>query len=217
MIEKFKAEGRELYPILMTHLDPHLFEHFRFNKAKLKIHYIDDQNYDDRLRFGELIKKREDWKIKDFASQYLFHYNPMDDNREEDFKSLGIRKVFSDTRAFKEMINDEVNKYLNAEPFDPFAICFALRHRIEGIIYERLASQDLKDDFIKTHKTCNKLVFATEHGIDDIPESYFLLSIIYDLGLHAKNPKDDAKKLLRYLTNSTIKTMVLSLFPEFMK
>lgn len=213
-IQDFKSQKRELYPILMTHLDPMLFAHFRLNGYKT--HYLDDRKFSDSLHLLKLIKERSNDRIKDFVDHYLFHYDPEPAERSTEFLSLGIKKNFSDTATFHPLIIKEVKQYLNGQPADPFAVCIATRVRIEKNACDQLSTPELKREFITTHETIKKLEFCLKKGVE-IPEIYFLLSIIYNSTLHAtdKNAETIAKQLLRNLTNITIKNMIASLFPEF--
>lgn len=214
MIQSFKKQERKLFPLLMTHLDPLLFSHFRL--SGLKIHYLDDRTFTDDLHFLKLIQERDNNTIKHFIDHYLFHFTPTDAEEESNFAALNIRKIFASTRTFRPLLLEETQKYLTNQPSDPYALCFAIRFRIEENIYNKLANTQLKNDYIDTKETMHKLDFAAKNGVT-VPEIYYLLSIIYNSTLHARkdNAEIIAKQLLRNLTNITIKKMIRSLFPEF--
>lgn len=92
------------------------------------------------------------------------------------------------------------------------AICFGVRIKIEELVYNTIPDAENKRIFIEdTNGTKNKLNFAQSIGID-IPESYFLLGIIYNTSLHLSDGQDVSKPLGLKLENNTIKQMIKSIF-----
>ena len=63
----------------------------------------------------------------------------------------------------------------------------------------------------ETNGTKKKLHFAQSIGIH-IPETYFLLGIIYNTSLHLEEGQDVSKPLGLKLENGTIKQMILNIF-----
>jgi hypothetical protein len=157
-IQDFKLHGKEIYPILMTHLDPVLFSHFRLKK--MYVHHLDSKNLADHLHLINLIKLRNNETIKDFVDHYLFHYCPDQCSKINEFNVLQLRKSLADTKTFHPLMQEEVKKYLSNNDADPFAICIALRIKLEQWAYSHLSSKLLKDEFINTHETQKKLEFA---------------------------------------------------------
>ena len=210
-IQDSKRQGKEIYPILMTHLDPLLFSHFRLNK--ICVHHLDDRSFSDLLHLKKLIILRSDASIKSFVDHYLFHYCPEQCNKIKEFNDLQLKKTLADTATFHPLMREEVRKYLNGQEADPFAICIALRIKLEQWAYDYLSSESLKAEFISTHETQKKLEFAADNGVR-IPELFYLLGIIYNSSLHATTENIDilGKRLLRNLTNATIKHMIGIIF-----
>ena len=56
-------------------------------------------------------------------------------------------------------------------------------------------------------QTTEKLNFARNHGVV-IPETYYLLGIIYNHPLHIAGDNDISKQLSMKLENETIKSMI---------
>ena len=81
--------------------------------------------------------------------------------------------------VFKEMLISELNKYLSFNQiYDPYAVAVALRLRVEKFMYISLSSQELKDDFVNTHKTNKKLDFCERNGII-VPDAFFIVNSIH--------------------------------------
>jgi recombinational DNA repair ATPase RecF len=57
MIEDMHSQNRNFFPIVMTHLDPNYFNHFCFNKHKLKVKYLKEQKAKASQKILDLIYK----------------------------------------------------------------------------------------------------------------------------------------------------------------
>ena len=55
MIEEMKDVGKSFFPILMTHLDPFYFNHFCFNRHKIKVVYLKDMPFNSNPNIAKLI------------------------------------------------------------------------------------------------------------------------------------------------------------------
>ncbi|MFZ2795376.1 MAG: hypothetical protein WAZ38_07345 [Prolixibacteraceae bacterium] len=55
MIEEMKDVGKNFFPILMTHLDPFYFNHFCFNRHKIKVVYLKDMPFNSNPNIAKLI------------------------------------------------------------------------------------------------------------------------------------------------------------------
>ena len=214
MIQRFRKQKRELYPFLLTHLDPKFFSHFRL--AKMNVCYLDESSFSDDMHMSSLIECRTDDRIKEFVDKHLFHYssNTPDVDYSDAFMDLKIKKVYADKTKFHELVLQQVNQYLLGQNSNPFAVCIAMRVRIEKMIYDQLPLE-LRNDFLNTKTTEAKLIFASEHNIE-IPEIYFLLGIIYNPPLHADKERTDVmwNRLQRNLKNPAIRNMIATLFPD---
>ena len=207
-----KNEGKNFFPVLMTHLDPFYFNHFCFNRHKIKVAYLKDMPYRSNPNITKLIRNREDSSIRTNVDQYLFHYHPNTLDISTDFENLGLPKNWGHSERFHQVIRGEVNKYLNdQDDYDPLAICFGVRVRIEELLYSLISDQEKRDNFINEHGTKKKLDYCESLGLN-VPESYYLLGIIYNDRLHWKHNVDIARPVAIKLENMTIKKMIRDIF-----
>lgn len=209
LIADLKKQERNLYPILLTHLDPNFFNHFCFKK--MKVHYLIQSGENDDLGVKELIKQRENPKIKDKLDSCFFHYNPEHATLEKEFAELKLRKNLADSFTFRADLYRHVKeRYLAGKKYDSFSVCVALRLKVEEKIYSKL-SANLKSGFLGEHGTRKKLDLAEANGIE-VPEVYYFLGIIYNTALHGKTP--NPAPLSSKLNNVTIRRMIKSIFQE---
>lgn len=212
MIEEMKLEGKCFFPILMTHLDPIYFNHFCFNKHKIKVVYLKDVAIHSNPHILNLIRKREDPTIKVLIDQHHFHYHPAQINISADFHALGLPQTWGDSNRFHLFIEGEVVKYLNDQTdFDPLAICFGVRIKIEFLLYSKITDPNNSQRFLDEHGTKKKLEFCEAIGID-VPEVFYLLGIIYNDNLHIRHGQDSIRPVAIKLENLTIKKMIRDIF-----
>lgn len=208
-IDEMKKEGKNIYPLILTHLDPSYFTTFAFKD--LKIYYLNKQQAQTSINFEKLLRARKEDSIKDDVSKYLLHYHTEKINKKDDFRSLGLKETWGEENNFKDYINEEAQKYLQGnKSYDPFAVCCAVRVKIEENLYNKLKEED-KEQFLKTHETRKKIDFAESKGVSS-PEIYYLLGIIYNDGMHWKNNYDNVTPIVTKLTNLTIKQMIKEVF-----
>ncbi|MFP5438833.1 MAG: hypothetical protein ACLGH8_13690 [Bacteroidia bacterium] len=207
LIDRAVQRGINLFSILLTHLDPNFFNHFCFSDGKLKVLYLKEYNIDQSLNLHKIIYNREEPTIKAELDEYFFHYNPQQIDIQNKFDALGLVKEWGDTNKFHKKIYREVNNYLDRKKYDPLAICFALRKVIEMKVYNLFQNAVQKDAFLKVHGTKNKLLYAQSLGIV-IPETYFLLGIIYNTSLHLYNGQNITNSLAFKLENLTIRQLI---------
>lgn len=208
-IDEMKKEGKNIYPLILTHLDPSNFEIFAFKG--LKIYYLNKQQAQKSIHFEKLLRARKEDSIEEEVSKYLLHYHTEKINKRDDFRSLGLKETWGEGNNFKNYINEEVQKYLKDEDYDPFAVCCAVRVKIEENVYNRLNKEEDKVLFLGTHETRKKLNFAESKGVPS-PEIYYLLGIIYNKGMHWEEDKDNVTPIVNALTNLAIKQMIKEVF-----
>jgi hypothetical protein len=212
MIEKFKLEQRHLFPLIMTHLNPLYFNHFCFNRHKIRVHFLDKRSSKPNNHIKELIKNRENEKIKDKVNKHYFHYHPDPIDLRQEFNELNLKETWGESQKILRFIQDEINKYLNDnDDFDPFSICFAVRNKIEELLYQKISCSSQKDEFIEKHGTPKKLDYVESLGID-VPETFYLLGLIYNDGLHWHNQRDNITPIAIKLENLTIRKMIKEIF-----
>lgn len=213
-IDEMKRQKRRIFPILLTHLDPLFFNHFCFNDSKIKVNYLKETNIKSNLNILKIIYKREDSSIKNILDAYYFHYHPSINTIDvtNEFKSLKLNVDWAKPEKFFQKIFREVRRYLfETDAFDPLAICFGVRIQIEKLVYNLIVDPVNKAKFIGINGTKNKLNFAQSIGVH-IPETYFLLGIIYNTSLHLIEGQDVSKPLGLKLENGTIKQMIKNIF-----
>lgn len=207
-IDDMKRKKRRIFPILLTHLDPLFFNHFCFNDSKIKVVYIKDVKFKANQQILKLIYKRTEKSIQTEVDAYYFHFHPniAHINLTVKFDALNLNTDWAKPEKFLKKIFREVRRYLLEDStFDPLSICFGVRIQIEKLVYSDIPDVENKRIFIEeVHGTKNKLHFAQSIGVH-IPETYFLLGIIYNTSLHLPEGYDISKPLGLKLENSTIK------------
>ena len=211
LIEAYKEREQLIYPLILTHLDPGVFFDFCFNKHKIQINYLQAKPTGKAQNTLRLIEARENQEqIKDRLEKYWFHFhidpceipeNEWPNNLPLDWRRSG---------EFHNYTQSELTRYLENKNYDPLAVCFATRIAIEKLGYGLLAQDNQKDDFLETKKTKNKLDFVANTGVD-IPESYFLLGLIYNTNLHWNQGRDYVSPLSAKLNHPTIRQLISGL------
>jgi ABC-type multidrug transport system ATPase subunit len=210
-IEEFKNNGKQIYPLILTHLNPDYFKNYAFKYQK--VYYLDKSKMKVDVHLQQLLKNREDKTIKDDVSKYLLHYNPQTINKRAEFKTLHLLEIWGVGNNFIDFLNDQKDKYLNDKNYDPFAVCGALRIQIEKIAFDKLKSVNAKNKFIATHTTRSKLEKAEEMGVVS-PESHYLLGIIYNEAMHWKDNQDNVSPVASKLENLVIKKLIRDVFEK---
>jgi hypothetical protein len=204
MIEDFKSQGRQIFPLILTHLNPNYFKNFCFKDQK--IYYLDKVPANSDRLVEKIIAGREDGTIKDNVARHFLHYHPNEISLTKEFDNLGLPTDLSTSGQFSACVFAELDKYLTGSKYDPIAVCCAVRILIERHIYKTLQAAD-QQGFLETHKTPNKLDYASDRGIE-IPEVFYMLGIIYNEALHFKLNRDNFTPLYSKLGNLTIRNML---------
>jgi len=211
MIEDMKSQGRNFFPILLTHLDPLVFNHFCFNRHKIKVVYLKDLGVKSNPNLLRLIRKREDLSIQASADKHHFHYHPESLNISNEFDGLGLLKHWGESERFHQFISEQIDNYLKGIDYDPLAICIGLRVKVEMVLYHKITDQVMQTHFVNTHGTKKKLDYCEQIGLE-VPEYFYLLGIIYNDNLHLHNNVDITNPLAIKLSNLTIRQMIVDLF-----
>lgn len=211
-IEDMKAHGKNIFPILMTHLDPMYFNHLCFNKHKIKVVYLKDVATHPNVNILNLIKKREDVSIQSLADKHHFHFYPTPINLTAEFTALHLLPAWGESQRFHQTIDGEVVKYLNDQTnFCPLAICFGVRVKIESLLHAKIIDPVKQQKFLDTHGTKKKLEYCDKIGLE-VPETFYLLGIIYNDRLHWRDGLDIIKPVAIKLENLTIKKLIRDIF-----
>lgn len=208
-IKNFKDEGKRLYPLILTHLNPNYFKNFAFSDQK--VYYLEESNIQVNQSIVRLLRNRDHITIKDAVSKHLLHFEPTHINKRAEFIALGLRELWGESDNFYQFLNSEIDNYLNGRAFCPFAVCGGVRIKIEEIAYNKLQNPAAQTEFLTTKKTRPKLEKAEEMGIVS-PESHYLLGIIYNEGMHWKDGFDNVSPIASKLENLTIKKLIKDVF-----
>lgn len=211
-IEEMSLE-KNLFPIIMTHLDPKFFNHFCFNDKKMQVCYLQKVNTKTSKEILKIIYKREEPDIQTELDKHYFHYHiDKSSDLSAKFDNHKLNKDWGNCVAFHNKISRELRRYLfESTPYDPLAVCIALRIQIEKLAYEKLKEVHNQEEFLQINGTRNKLNFCVSRG-RKIPEVYYLLGIIYNTSLHLKQGQDIRIPLSIKLDNINIKRMIESVF-----
>ncbi|NDV18604.1 hypothetical protein GO013_04110 [Pseudodesulfovibrio sp. JC047] len=204
MIKKFKENKRQLYPIILTHLNPCYFKNFCFKDQK--VHYLEKKDKRHDRKVHDLIVKRSDPSVKDHLGRHYLHFHSADVDLTQQFATLGLDSSICTSQTFKQHIFNELKNYLSNQNYDPVSVCCAIRVKIEELVYDHL-DPAYQPNFLDTNKTANKLIFAEENGLN-IPSPFFLLGIIYNEAMHFPPTQDNFTPLFSKLNNQTIRHMI---------
>ncbi|WP_368293087.1 hypothetical protein [Dehalobacter sp. TBBPA1] len=212
-IGQFKDANKELFPIILTHLDPMFFNTYSFSTKNVV--YLDRVTIiTNKYKINNLLKDREHCKKQDKAlydrisSNYL-HYSI--DNTDETIylQSIGIETPLLSPESFRIAALRELENYKNTREYDPALVCCGLRIYIERFAYGQLSTEE-QVVFLTIFKTTDKLAFAKEKGAN-IPEVHFLLSIIYNEAMHLDPQCQKLNPIAYKLRNKVIQNMISEL------
>lgn len=208
IIEQYRKKKMEVYPLILTHLEPGNFFNYSFNKYKLHIHYLNRETRENHKNTQLLIKMREeDSRIKGDLERFWFHYNPTNKTFEQNEWSRQLTAEWRQSDEFHKYAKNELCKYIQNQSYDPLAICFAVRVLIEQKVYFMLKTEAKKEAFVETNTTRKKLEYAAGE-VGDIPEIYYLLGLIYNSNLHWKENCDLVSPLIAKLEHPVIRHII---------
>lgn len=213
MMERYKAEGKSLYVIILTHMDPHLMQSYRF-KVK-HVSYFSHESVgsvsncmkallSDRPR----CKKAEIDTYNDVSRRYL-HYSPDTKSNKVTEAYLGDKgfpKEFQSVEGFTLKCRKELERYLQGNKYDITMVCCAVRVAIESQAYSQLKSSE-QDIFINAKTTSEKLEMAVQAGAE-VPDLHFLLGGVYNPAMHLGESVQKVLIIGRKLDNKIVRRMV---------
>lgn len=213
-INLFKNTGRELYPILLTHLDPLYFNTYSFS-TKNVVYLNKIPTHSNKYRINNLLKDRDNCKknnkpVYDTISNNYLHYCEDTTDAKDYLISLGVDNALYTPESFRNASFAELNNYKTDSPYDIALVCCGIRITIEQKAYSQL-SPEQKSIFSTCHKkTIDKLSYAKTCGAK-IPETHFLLSIIYNECMHLDSQCKRLRQIHCKLNNKVIKNMIRNL------
>ncbi|MEH7504059.1 hypothetical protein V7152_18925 [Neobacillus drentensis] len=221
MIEDCKRMGKVFFPIILTHLDPALFNNYYFNKTK--IHYLKIYSYSEEKTMVDLLKIRSNKshhaELAEYLEKYYLHFHPDSFQFAEGDKPLINNSDYHDSALFYEMIHNEIDKFLKNKKYDPLKVICAIRVKIEKIVFDWLETPEQRTEFIELHATIRKLNYAVEQGVK-VPEDFFLLQPLYNDALHLtvndNATKNKIQSICLKLDNMVVQGIVgrIQLLPE---
>lgn len=215
LIKDLKNEGKNFYPLILTHLNPVYFKNFTFQNQH--VYYLDNQNTAINENMKKLIINRKKFEeihdeIKvDKLSKYFLHYEPESLDLTNKFSEYRLHINWGISSNFYHFVLNQVNEYLNDRAFCAFSVCCGVRIKIEEKTYLSIEDPEIRTNFLIEHGTKKKLEYVQEKGID-VSDIYFLLGVIYNDGLHWKNNYDNVSPIISKLNNLTIKNMIKKVF-----
>lgn len=211
LIERYNDRGQLIYPIILTHLDPGIFFDFCFNKHKIHIHYLQAKSSGKAKEALRLIEARDNKQdIKGKLEKYWFHFHVDEGAIREEQWPNSLPNEWRQSGNFHQHTSNEIKRYLAGRNYDPLSVCFFIRIGIEKLVYNLLTDDLDKREFLdSTKKTKNKIDFVATRGIE-VPETYYLLGLIYNTNLHWNQGRDYVSPLIAKLNHPTIKNLVSS-------
>lgn len=217
-IKRCKNNGKILFPIILTHLDPSIFKTYFLRKQKIHYYapYVYEINEDDIIR---LIKERaslQSGQKRDSIEKFCLHYCNIPINLSE--FDIKIENFNTNIDLYCDLFEEVREKYLNNSSliFNPIKVALALRIKIEKDIFDKL-NEDKKSEFIDTHKTINKIEFAEKNSIE-LSDTYYILRPLYNEVIHLSNDdrlnKNKYTSCCLYLSNKVIRNMIEKIFNE---
>lgn len=200
-----------VYPIIMTHLSPNRFKNYAFPDKKLNVQYLKKIVCHPNENVKKLLAKRNDPTIKEDVSHYLLHFATGEINKRNEFRMLNLKETWGESTNFLEFIIQETNNYLMGETdYDPYSVCTCIRVRIEKMVYDNILDDEQKKQFVLTHKTKEKLVYAEECGVQ-VEDVFYMLGIIYNDVEHVWENGVD-KPAIYKLDNLAVKNIISRIF-----
>ena len=205
--------GKNIYPIILTHINPSYFRTFAFKE--MKVYYLLPLQYPHASdNMMKLVRKRDELERTDKAkadliSKYMLHYHTDYTRAMNDVLNM-TDPNWNDIPTFKAYCYRHLENYLNGVSYDALAVCVELREMIEKYCYSKFTTVQHKETFLNgKNGTENKLAYVEECGID-YPETFSLLGLIYNDPLHPnnKNKIDLRQTLYSRLENNTIRGMI---------
>lgn len=212
-IRQLKSSGRNIYPIILSHINPSYYRTFAFRD--MKVYYLQTlrcPHASDNMM--KLLRKRDELERTDKdsykkISKYMLHYHT--DYTEDLSAIIDFNEPnWGDIPTFKSYCSQHLKHYLDSGNYDALAVCVALREMIEKYCYNRIADAANKDHFLNEENgTEKKLDYAVEVGVV-CPETFSLLGLMYNDPLHpnSKHNIDLRQTLYSRLENNTIRGMI---------
>lgn len=209
----------DVYVVMLTHLSPRYFHSNIFSEKKLNIQFLDktlsvnNSPLIDLINCRNNLDKQNDCEedLYEKMSLHLFHFS----NSSEDLRTALTKQNvtgkcldYSSTDRIKHYVFDQLSHYQQNDHYDSLAVALAIRIKTEQIFYEQITSIDKKKEFIATHSTKQKLDYVENKLHIDVPDTYRLLSPIYN---HLHNVSD-FYRVASALMNKVVQKLIGKVF-----
>lgn len=202
LISKFKQQGRKLFVLILTHLQPGYFKNFTFSNQKVE-YFSRSPSTSDVVE--KIIFARADATLEACLAPHFFHYSPVNADLTTEFTARDLDLNLAQSESFRNHLFSQLSRYLENKSYDPISVCCAVRLKIEMKVYDQLTPPH-QTVFLSTFKTTAKLDYAGKYV--DIPELYYLLGVIYNEVAHLRKKQDNHSGLFSKLSNLTVQHMV---------
>lgn len=201
-----KASGKQVFPIILTHLNPGYFRSYYFSGQKIR--YLNAVPVTTTRDVERIIVKRTSPTLEEALSKHFLHFSPESADLTSVFQTLTLPVALATSTAFTAHVKEQLERYLAGKSYDAIAVCCAVRLSIEERIYKQL-DPDAQPVYLQTHKTVDKLNYAADTGVA-VPESFYLLGVVYNEAMHLYANQDIVTPLVSKLGNLTIRHLIRS-------
>lgn len=212
-VNQYNLSGKELFPIILTHLDPMFFNTYCFSTKNVV--YLDkDRQTTNKYKINNMLKDRDNCRKNnksnyDLVSSNYLHYSTDNTDSSMYLQSIGVEEPLLQPSGFRQSARDEFYNYRNNRTYDLALVCCGLRLFVEEKAYLQLSAVH-QAEYLRTFKTIDKLAFAKEIGAN-VPEVHFLLSIIYNEAMHLDAQCQKLNPIRYKLKNKVIHNMICEL------
>ncbi len=208
LIDSFKSRGAEIFPLVLTHLDPFVFRHSQgLGRNDIKVHFL--AKADDSSRNGgiaAMVKKRNHDDLKSLIGKHYFHYHPQSVDNKALFRAHSLKETWGISHDFYAYACSEFKKYVDGAPVvDLLAACVGARISIEKHAYDQL-NADQRTAFTDEYNssTRDKLNFAEDVGAN-VPTAHQMLGLLYNDALHFKDHYDYISPIVAKMNNGAVR------------
>lgn len=218
MLDNFKGAGKELYVLLLTHLDPRSLSSHRMPCKHVA--YFGREGEGDRGSISGPMRKllvdrvtcqRDRRKVYEEVSSLYLHFCGPETSSSSDtvayVKSKGFEGEAASIEGFRAASLESLLSYLGEDEYDAARTCCALRVMIEEWAYDRLP-EEFKAGFLEIQKgTEPRLAYAEGRGVD-VPDIFHMLGELYNDCLHLSGESSQEVLTYRKLENKVIRSMI---------
>lgn len=213
MMREFKSQGKNLYPVICTHIDPSTMSSYRF-KTKHVFYFGKEAHCKISPSMAALLcdrkrTQKECVSVYDEVSGKYLHYSPCCSVSGGTMDYLILKKVPSGMvlpQDFANAMADELEAYLAGDEYDAAKVCCALRRHIEQSAYLQLP-EECKEAFLGQNGTEKRLEYAESKGVA-VPEVHYLLGSVYNSCMHLNREHNEEPLIYRKLNNRVIQSMI---------